>query len=117
MKKGICILLLTCAMGICMAIGIFIGRNSREEYYPMPQKTTTRVQETQEAIVDYKVNINTASTSQLMDLPGIGQELAQRIILYRTENGPFETIEGLLEIEGIGEKKLQQLEDYIKVGG
>ena len=117
MKKGISILLLICALGISMAIGIFIGRTNREEYHPIPHKTSIESQQLQDPSEDFLVDINTAEASLLMDLPGIGQELADRIIAYRTENGPFESTDELLQIEGIGEKKLQQLEIYIKVGG
>ncbi len=48
-------------------------------------------------------------------LPGIGEGLAKRIVDYRTEHGPFEGPEGLLEVSGIGEKKLEELRDYITV--
>ena len=41
--------------------------------------------------------------------------LAKRIVDYRTEHGPFEGPEGLMEVSGIGEKKLEELRDYITV--
>ncbi len=60
-----------------------------------------------------KVNINTASKEELESLPGIGPTLAQRIIEYREENGPFSSAEDLLNVKGIGEKKLEKIKDQI----
>ena len=48
-------------------------------------------------------------------LPEEVEGLAKRIVDYRTEHGPFEGPEGLLEVSGIGEKKLEELRDYITV--
>lgn len=62
-----------------------------------------------------KVNINTADASTLESLPGIGPALAQRIVEYRTANGPFASPGDLVNVPGIGEKKLAQLRDYICV--
>lgn len=59
------------------------------------------------------VNINEADVDELMTLPNIGEVLAKRIIIYRQEYGPFESVEELLDIEGIGEKKLANIIDYI----
>ena len=117
MKKGTAILLLTLFCGISMSIGIFIGRNNRKEYQPLSVNGPATVKETQETATDNKIDINTASKAQLMDLPGIGEELASRIILYRTQNGPYESTDELLNVEGIGEKKLLDIEPRIKVGG
>lgn len=117
MKKGPVILLLTFACGICMVLGIFIGRNHRQEFQPLSQNAVLELEEAQEPITDTKLDINTASKVQLMDLPGIGEELAERIIRYRTDNGPFESTDDLLMVEGIGEKKLLDMEARIKVGG
>ena len=61
------------------------------------------------------VDLNTAGIEDLATLPGIGEGLAKRIVDYRTEHGPFEGPEGLLEVSGIGEKKLEELRDYITV--
>ena len=62
-----------------------------------------------------KVNINTANASLLETLPGIGEVLAQRIIDYRTEHGPFLSIEEIGNVEGVGEETYNDLKDLITV--
>ena len=62
-----------------------------------------------------QVNLNTATAEQLEALPGIGPDLAQRILAYRAANGPFKNVDGLLNVKGIGEGKLSKLRDQITV--
>ena len=62
-----------------------------------------------------KVNINTASQEKLCQLKGVGESIAQRIIDYRAENGPFENPEDITKVKGIGEKIWQANEDTIVV--
>jgi competence protein ComEA len=65
---------------------------------------------------DGKININMASQSELMDLPGIGGVLASRIIDYRRQHGGFSKIEDLRNVSGIGEKRYEAIRDQITVG-
>lgn len=64
---------------------------------------------------DGKVNLNTADALTLQTLPGIGPTLSQRIIDYRTANGPFSAIDQLTEVTGIGSTTLLNLRDQIAV--
>ncbi len=64
-----------------------------------------------------KIDINKATPEILAVLPGIGNVLAQRIVNFRNTNGPFETVEDLLMVSGIGKKKLNDIIAYITVGG
>ncbi len=61
------------------------------------------------------VGINTASEQQLAQLPGLGRTLACRIVEYREDNGPFETLEEIMEVPGIGAGKLSGLREYLVV--
>jgi competence protein ComEA len=62
-----------------------------------------------------KLNINTATAAQLCTLPGIGESTARKIVNYREENGPFNSIHDITNIAGIKEAKFQQIKDYITV--
>jgi competence protein ComEA len=63
-----------------------------------------------------KININTASVSELQQLPRVGPKVAQRIVDYREKHGKFERIEELMKVQGIGEKTFEQLKNQITVG-
>lgn len=62
---------------------------------------------------DSKIPLNTATADQLDELPGIGEVLAKRIMEWREAHGRFNKLEELMEVEGIGAKKYNQLRDKI----
>jgi competence protein ComEA len=61
------------------------------------------------------ININTATVEELDSLPGIGPTIAQRIVDYRNENGPFNTIEDIQNVSGIGTSTFDEIKDLITV--
>ncbi len=65
------------------------------------------------AVEDVKVDINTASIEQLSTLKYIGEKTAQKIVEYRKSNGPFEQVEDILNVSGIGPKTLAANKDKI----
>ncbi|MBU0549671.1 MAG: helix-hairpin-helix domain-containing protein [Candidatus Omnitrophica bacterium] len=62
-----------------------------------------------------KINLNKATREALIDIPGIGSKLAQRIIDYRKDNIVFKDISELKNIKGIGESKYQAIKDYFVI--
>ncbi len=62
------------------------------------------------------IDINTATLAELESLPGIGPTLAQNIINYRNENGPFASPEELMNVDGIGPTIYDQIQNLVTVG-
>ena len=61
------------------------------------------------------IDINSASATQLEELPGIGPSTASKIIQHRKDNGPFTSIEGLMDVSGIGPAKFAAIKDLVTV--
>jgi competence protein ComEA len=61
------------------------------------------------------VDINTAAAADLEQLPGVGPATAEAIIDHREQHGPFDSVDGLLDVRGIGDAKLAQLRDRVTV--
>ena len=59
------------------------------------------------------VNLNTATVTELMQLPRIGQKTAERIVAFRKEHGGFQRPEELMNVKGIGEKAFARLKPFL----
>jgi competence protein ComEA len=64
---------------------------------------------------DGLISLNRADATQFQDLPGVGPVLAERIVAHREANGPFQAVEDLLDVPGIGEAKLAAIRDLVTV--
>ncbi len=128
MKNKVSVLLaVVTALFVGFTLGLFVGRNSGSgtvtlavpaQMQTAPTAAATAAAETvPEETVSFPVNINTADADTLTALPGIGRVLAERILAYRQQNGPFRAIEEITKVEGIGEKKAEAILDLITVGG
>lgn len=122
MKKAKIAILSVSLIFMCVMIGFFIGRMSAKNHViPSSQNTSTNkadsAAETVSVIENGRININLATSQQLQMLPNIGDVLAERIVTYRSEHGPFDTVDDLTLVDGIGEKRLEALRQYITVGG
>ena len=62
-----------------------------------------------------KINVNTATETELVVVKGIGEGTADAIIKYREENGPFKNLDELINVKGIGEKKVAKWADVLSV--
>lgn len=61
------------------------------------------------------IHLNQATAEQLQALPGVGPALSERIVLYRTEYGPFRTVDQLTEVKGVGQAKLAKFKDQLTI--
>ncbi|MHC5267862.1 helix-hairpin-helix domain-containing protein [Enterococcus sp. LJL98] len=89
-------------------------------YVPNQEELEFKVEEAQAAnssvskVEDSLVNLNTADSLGLQQLPGVGPAKAQAILTYREENGPFSSVDDLLQISGFGEKTVEKLRGMIQ---
>ena len=99
------------AVFLCFCGGLFLGRNLHlSSPAPiLPEEKTVSASRV--------LDLNQADRAQLMTLPGIGPALANRILSYRDANGSFSSVAELLNIDGIGEERLEALLPYITAGG
>jgi competence protein ComEA len=66
-------------------------------------------------VAEEKVNVNTATSTELETLPGVGPHTAQAIIDHRAKNGPFLAVEELMDVRGIGPATLERLRDRVRL--
>lgn len=90
------------------------------EYEKTKQKRQDNIQKEIEDYVGVdkvliKVNINTGRIGELIQLPHIGTSLAEKIIEYRNENGPFQDIRDIRNVNGIGKSTYKDIENYISL--
>ena len=114
-KSEKCLLGLT-ALFLCLLLVLFV-RDRRAAEGTVTVETDRTVP--QEALLPdlSPLDINTATSQELMRLPGIGEVLSRAIVDYREKNGAFSCIEDIMNVSGIGEGRFSAIEEYICVRG
>ena len=113
-----CGLLLARTEQLVIASCVFLGFLAMVGYFVQRGGLSGRLIEIERAKpveISFLVNINTAEWPELTLLPNIGETLARRIIAHRTRRGPFQHVEQLLDVDGIGPKTLKQITPQLLV--
>ena len=125
-KSSIWVILLPILLSIAIMLGMFLGRITAGHSIQLGKEdssvSTSDRDDTNSTVrptvsPDKMIDINTASVGKLATLPGIGTTLAKRIVEFREKNGPFQSVDELLMVSGIGEQKLLNMIELIYVGG
>ena len=103
---------------VVFTVGFFAGRNRKDVIVIETQRSASASSEeerTQEAPELAVIDLNSASAAEMEALPGIGPALAAEIAAFREEHGRFSSVEEILEVPGIGDKKFEAIRDWITV--
>lgn len=92
-----------------------IKKDNQNNIDNISKNTTETIKKDRTIIKSEKININTASQTELETLPGIGPSTALKIVNYRKEKGKFKNIEDIKNVSGIGESKFSKIKDLIKI--
>ena len=106
---------LNLAMELSDAVQIRVPTKEEAGAYSPEQSGSGEEANGSASAAEGKININTASREELMKIPGVGEVRAQRIIEYREQSGPFETIEDLMKVSGIKNASFEKMREYITV--
>ena len=129
MKKQKFPVLIILTIAFCaFTLGFYLGNNRHSQPVTLsvpadmitvpPEASVPQVTETVPVpTVSFPIDLNQASEDDLTFLPGIGEVLARRIIAHRDEYGPFTHVEDILNVEGIGKKRFEDIYDLIAIGG
>ena len=80
---------------------------------PAPKKRAPRKRLTRAPIAS--VDLNAAGPAELAQLPGVGETLAERIVAYREQNGPFASVDELADVSGMTQRRVDALAQYLSV--
>lgn len=119
---------LVAAFAAVVGVGVWLDKTKEDRFVietipiednSLQENTTNNAQPvsdaTEKEVINNKVNINAADVEVIAQLDGIGEKMAQRIIDYREENGDFNAIEEITLVNGIGQKKFEDIKDSICV--
>jgi competence ComEA-like helix-hairpin-helix protein len=126
-KPKLSVLVLITLLFVVFTGGYLLGISQRKSHITVSvsreiqekplELTDDEITATEENHIVFPVALNYADKEDLMTLPGIGDVLAQRILDYRNAHGKFSSVEELLNVEGIGQKRLEQMLNLIVIGG
>ena len=98
--------------GILFVAVAITALSDRLSLTPLTAETLQQLHEQQPAL---QINLNTATEEELRELEGLGDVLAKRIVAYRDFHGEFRTVEDLLDVEGVGQTRLEKWRPYLIV--
>ena len=110
-------------LGLSFTFGYLVGNGKGETVIQVSSQPPQAAVRAEQILPEEKtspeglINLNTADRAQLETLPGIGPELADRILSYREAYGPFVAKEQIMDVDGIGEIRYEKLEALITIGG
>lgn len=96
-------------LGVLVGLTLYGERPDGQERYSITTERTVPPDE------EARLDLNTATAEELEQLRGIGPSLAEAIVRYRSEYGPFSSVEELTEVSGIGPAKLDSVRDQLTV--